>query len=43
MDRREAGEAQGEAWVLLLLVLLVLLVQSSEQLPAMPGELRLAI
>ena len=40
MDRREAGEAQGEAWVLLLLVLLV---QSSEQLPAMPGELRLAI
>ena len=40
MDRREAGEAQGEAWVLLLLVLLV---QSSEQLPALPGELRLAI
>ena len=34
---REAGEAQGDAWVL------VLLVQSSEQLPAMPGELRLAI
>ena len=40
MVQREAGEAQGEAWVLLLLVLLV---QSSEQLPAMPGELRLAI
>ena len=40
MVRREAGEEQGEAWVLLLLVLLV---QSSEQLPAMPGELRLAI
>ena len=32
-----AGEAQEGAWVL------VLLLQSSEQLPAMPGELRHAI